>query len=106
MTISDGSVKHVEMRIGESLVMIADARPPETKANTTMLYVYLPDVDAAYARALEGGATSIREPHDEYYGDRSCAVLDRFGNQWWMATHVNDVSPEEAQKRPDEREKQ
>ena len=99
MTISDGSVKHVEMRIGESLVMIADARPPETKANTTMLYVYLPDVDAAYARALEGGATSIREPHDEYYGDRSCGVTDAFGNQWWMATHVEDVSPEEAERR-------
>ncbi len=99
MTGSDGSVKHAEMRIGDSLVMIADARLPETKANQTMLYVYVPNADTAYARALEAGATSIREPHDEYYGDRSCAVLDRFGNQWWLATHAEDVSPEEAERR-------
>jgi len=64
MTGSDDSVKHAETHIGDSLVMIADPREPETKANTTMLYVYAPDVDATYAKAMEGGATSIREPHD------------------------------------------
>ena len=99
MTGADGSVRHAEIRIGDSLVMIADAREPETKANTTMLYVYVPDVDAAYARALEARASSLREPTDELYGDRSCAVMDAFGNQWWMATHVEDVSPEEAERK-------
>ena len=57
----------------------------------TMFYLYVPDCDAVYERALRAGATSIAEPLDHAYGDRSGAVKDAFGNQWYIATHVRDV---------------
>ena len=56
------------------------------------------DADASYARAVEAGATSIQEPKDEFYGDRTCGVKDPFGNLWWFATHQEDVSSEEIAK--------
>jgi uncharacterized glyoxalase superfamily protein PhnB len=64
-----------------------------------MLHVYVPDVDAAYQRALDAGATSDREPTDQFYGDRTAGVKDKFGNSWYMATHVEDISPEELERR-------
>ncbi len=64
-----------------------------------MLHLYLPDTDASYKRALAAGATSVREPADQFYGDRSAGVRDEFGNQWYIATHVEDVSQEEMQRR-------
>jgi uncharacterized glyoxalase superfamily protein PhnB len=64
-----------------------------------MLYVYLPDVDAAYARALRAGASSIQEPRDEFYGDRTAAVQDVAGNQWYLATHIEDLSDAEMGRR-------
>jgi hypothetical protein len=60
---------------------------------------YLDDVDAAYERALGSGGESLREPQDQFYGDRSAGIKDRFGNQWWLATHVEEVSMEEMQRR-------
>jgi PhnB protein len=64
-----------------------------------MIHLYVEDVDATYRRALEAGATSVREPADQFYGDRSGGVKDRFGNQWWIATHVEDVPPDEMKRR-------
>ncbi len=57
-----------------------------------VLHLYVENVDAAYRRALAAGATSLREPADQFCGDRTCGVQDAFGNQWWMATHVNHRS--------------
>ncbi|HZR80330.1 MAG TPA: VOC family protein [Candidatus Binatia bacterium] len=93
----DGSIMHAEVRIGDSVVMIADANEqvPATQAN---VHVYVPDVDDAYGRAVGAGATSVREPADQFYGDRSAGVKHA-GTQWWIATHVEDVSDEEIARR-------
>jgi PhnB protein len=94
----DGSIMHAVLQIGDSRVMLSDANE-QFPERTAMLHLYLPDVDTVYQRALSTGATSLREPVDEFYGDRSAGVLDSFGNQWWLATHVEDVSEEELQRR-------
>lgn len=101
----DGSIMHAEMRIGDSMVMMGEAgenNPPMP----AMLHLYLEDADAAYRRALEAGATSLREPEDQFYGDRTAGVKDDFGNQWWLATHIEDVTPEEMQRRAEARGQQ
>ena len=94
----DGNITHAEMRIGDSVVMMGQASENEPPT-TTMLYLYLEDTDAAYRQSLSAGASSLREPRDEFYGDRSAGVKDAFGNQWWMATHIEEVPPEEMQRR-------
>lgn len=98
MTDDDGNLRHAEAQIGDSRVMIGQARG-EWKARPATLYLYLPDVDDTYKRALAAGATSLMEPADQFYGDRNGGVEDAFGNWWWLATHVEDVSPEEMQRR-------
>ena len=92
MARPDGSVGHAEVRIGDSMVMMGQARD-EWKARPGTLYVYVPDADAVYKRALAAGARSLREPTTQSYGDRSGGVEDPLGNQWWIATHVADVAP-------------
>jgi PhnB protein len=94
----DGTVGHAEVQIGESIIMIAEAGP-EAPAMPATIHVYVPDVDAAYGRALAAGAASIREPSDQFYGDRNAGVKDHAGNHWWIATHKEDLSPEEIQRR-------
>ena len=90
------TVRHAEMRIGDSMLMLGEA-PDEPVPG--MLYLYMPDTDTVYKRALAAGATSLREPTDMFYGDRTASVKDAFGNQWWIATHIEDVSPEEQERR-------
>lgn len=94
----DGSVMHAEVMIGDSPVMLGQARDeyPPRPATT---YLYVEDVDATYRRALEAGATSLMEPADQFYGDRNGGVEDPQGNQWWIATHVEDVPPDELERR-------
>jgi uncharacterized glyoxalase superfamily protein PhnB len=88
---------HAEVQIGDSRIMMADAGDmPPTPGN---LYLYLEDVDSVYESALKAGATSMQEPTDHFYRDRSAGVRDRFGNQWWIATHTEDVSPAELKRR-------
>lgn len=94
----DGTIMHAEVKIGDSVVMIAEASA-EFPATPCTLNVYVPDCDAAYARALRLGATSLREPASQFYGDRSGGVRDAGGNQWWIATHEEDVSAEEIERR-------
>jgi uncharacterized glyoxalase superfamily protein PhnB len=65
----------------------------------TGFYLYVPDTDAAYAAAMAAGGLSTLEPADQFYGDRNAGVQDPWGNNWWIATHIEDVSPEEVQKR-------
>ena len=97
-TRPDGTIMHAEFKIGDSVVMIAEASA-EFPAMPCMLNVYVPDCDTAYARALRLGATSLREPARQFYGDRSGGVRDAGGNQWWIATHEEDLSPEEIERR-------
>ncbi len=93
----DGTVAHAEVKIGDSIVMIGQA--PAGQAMQAMLHLYVPDTDAVYRSAMAAGATSIREPADQFYGDRSGGVRDICGNEWWMATHIEDVSQEEMERR-------
>jgi PhnB protein len=94
----DGSIGHAEVRIGDSIIMMGepmDDMPPMPGS----LYLYVNDTDAVYQRALQAGATSLMEPADQFYGDRSAGVKDAVGNQWWIATHKEDVPPDEMLKR-------
>ena len=97
----DGKIGHAEIRIGDSIVMLADATAQSAQLQA-MLHLYVDDADATYARALEAGATSVRELKDEFYGDRTGGVRDQFGNQWFLATHIEDVSEEEMARRAQE----
>ncbi len=85
----DGSIMHAEIKIGNSIIMLGDGGTGKTFL--AMLHLYMEDVDAVYRRAMEAGGKSLREPADQPYGDRSGAVEDTFGNQWWIATHIADV---------------
>jgi PhnB protein len=96
MTRPDGSVGHAEVTIGDSVVMMG--QDPD-HPRTGMLHLYVADVDAAYRKALAAGATSVREPTTQFYGDRSGGVDDGHGTQWWIATHVEDVPPDEIDRR-------
>lgn len=98
----EGSVGHAEVKIGDSKIMLADANE-QASAVTGMLHVYVDDCDGVYARALEAGATSLQEPENQFYGDRMAGVRDAFGNQWWIATHVEDVPEDELTRRAQER---
>ena len=98
MPMPDGSIGHAELRIGNSMIMIGEARD-QWKAMPTSLYLYLEDVDAVYARAVAAGATAVAEPKNQFYGDRSGGVQDMCGNNWWVATHIEDVSEEEMKRR-------
>ena len=94
----DGKIGHAEMQIGDSVLMLSDASA-EFPAMPAMIHLYVSDADAMYKQALQAGASSVREPADQFYGDRSAGIKDAFGNQWYLATHVEDVPPEEMEKR-------
>ncbi len=94
----DGTLKHAELQIGDSRLMVGQANPQFTPRPQT-LYVYVPDVDAAYQRALDAGAKSLMPVANQDYGDRSGGFEDPAGNWWWVATHVEDVSTQEIQRR-------
>lgn len=101
----DGKIMHAELRIGDSMIMIADSSE-RAKATSVTLYLYVPNVDAVYQKALKAGATSLMEPADQFYGDRSGGVTDPAGNRWFIGTHIEDVSPAELKKRAAEFMKQ
>ncbi len=86
----DGSIMRAEIKIGDSVIMLSDSTK-EWKPITSVLYLFVDDTDNKYHRALEIGATSLREPKDEQYGDRCAVVKDHFGNQWWIATHKENM---------------
>lgn len=94
----DGRVMHAEVRIGDSVIMMAEASAQYPKM-PAMIHMYVEDVDEAYARALARGATSVQPVADQFYGDRSGGVQDASGNLWWITTHVEDVSAEEIARR-------
>ena len=104
MKTPNGSVNHGEISIGDSVIMMGRATESHEPQNV-MLYIYVDDADAAYKRALEKGAESVMEPADQFYGDRNAGVKDKDGISWWMASHVEDISPEELQRRNETRDK-
>lgn len=94
----DGSIIHAEVKIGDSRVMMgnsSDEYPPMP----AMLYVYVENVDDVYQQALHAGGESLKEPEDQFYGDRTANVKDPLGNIWSISTHVEDVSDEEMARR-------
>jgi uncharacterized glyoxalase superfamily protein PhnB len=107
MDTPDGKVGHAEVRIGDSMVMLADATTSDQgKPMPAMIHLYVEDVDKVYRQAIEAGATSQREPTDMFYGDRTAGVSDEVGNSWWIATHVEDIPPEEMAKRAEQAQAQ
>ncbi|HEU5123394.1 MAG TPA: VOC family protein [Verrucomicrobiae bacterium] len=106
MTLPDGkSIGHAEITIGDSIVMLADEFPgcsqsPQALQGTSVgLVIYLSDVDGAFQRALDAGATVKQPLENKFYGDRAGTVLDPFGHQWSLMMHIEDVEPEELQRR-------
>lgn len=94
----DGSIRHAELRIGTSIVMLGQARD-QWKPKPANFYLYVEKVDDVYQQAIKAGGKSVGEPTNQFYGDRSGGVEDSQGNGWWIATHVEDVPPEEMQRR-------
>jgi len=94
----DGKIGHAEIEIGDSVIMLADESPQSDAyapahygGSPITLLIYSEDCDATYQRALSAGATSVREPADQPYGDRMSGVKDPFGHTWFIATHIKDV---------------
>lgn len=94
----DGSIMHAELKIGDSIIMLGDVSPGQPPSRAT-LYLYVEDADAVYQQALNAGATSVQKPADQFYGDHTGGVTDPGGNQWWIATHVEDVPMDELKRR-------
>jgi len=100
-----GKIGHAEIEIGDSVLMLADPWPeghfvaPASEDVSVTVHLYVPDVDAVFARAVAAGASVTRPPEDQFYGDRSGSVRDPFGHVWHIATHVEDVTPEEIHRR-------
>jgi PhnB protein len=106
MASPDGAIAHAELVIGDSVVMLSDVfpqfatrSPKELGGTTASVMMYVEDVDAVVEQAVGAGATLEREVEDQFWGDRFGAVQDPFGHIWSIATHVEDVSPEEMAKR-------
>jgi PhnB protein len=102
----NGKIGHAEIKIGDSPIMLADeapevgARSPRTIGGSPVsILLYVDDVDSTFTKAVNGGAKVQRPVADQFYGDRTGGVEDPFGHLWYIATHVEDVSPEEMKKR-------
>lgn len=105
-TMPDGTVAHAELQIGTSVIMLGDESPefgnksPKSVGGTPVsLMVYVEDVDDTVKRAIERGATQLSKVTDEFWGDRVGRITDPFGHVWQVASHVEDVSEEEMQRR-------
>lgn len=101
-----GKIMHAEIQIGDSKIMLSDEFPgmgnpsPKTLGGSAGgIHLYVADVDAGHERALAAGATSLMGPMDMFWGDRFCKVMDPFGHLWSIATHKEDLTPEEMEKR-------
>ena len=106
LMMPDGRLGHAEIRLGDSIIMLSDEFPefggkaPETLGGSPVsIYLYVEYVDGFFKRALAAGAKERKPVMDQFYGDRSGQLEDPFGHLWWVATHKEDVTPEEMQKR-------
>lgn len=102
----DGKIAHAEVRIGGAVIMLHDETPewkalsPQTIGDSgSSIMLYVPDVDAVFKRAVEAGATVMMDVADQFYGDRCGNIRDPFGHKWSIATHIEDVEPDELQRR-------
>ncbi len=102
----DGKIGHAELQLGDSLLMVADefpemgGRSPRTVGGSPVIIsLYVEDVDAVFERAVQAGATVVRAVETQFYGDRAGQFEDPFGHQWSVATHVEDVPPDEMERR-------
>lgn len=105
LVLPDGRLGHAEIRIGDSVIMMADEFPeyggksPQTLGGTAVcIHIYVADVDALFKQALEAGAREKTAVTDQFYGDRSGQIEDPSGHLWWIATHKEDIAPEELQR--------
>lgn len=107
MPMPDGKIGHADIVVNGASVYLADApddmpgsgaNPKRLGGSSVMLHQYVPDVDASVARAVAAGATLVREPEDQFYGDRAALVEDPFGHLWSFHTHIRDMSPEDMQR--------
>jgi PhnB protein len=101
----DGKIMHAEIRIGDSTIMLGDEMPehggkgPKSIGGTPVSYfVYQEDVDAAWQRAMNAGAKEVMPLEDQFWGDRTGCIEDPFGHRWWLAQHVQDLTPDEIKK--------
>jgi PhnB protein len=106
LMMPDGRLGHAEIRLGDSMIMLADEFPeyggkaPATLGGSPVsIHLYVEDVDAFFRKALAAGAKELKPVMDQFYGDRSGQLEDPFGHLWWVATHKEDISSEEMQKR-------
>ena len=105
MAAPDGTVMHAVVRIGDSMLMLGESQG-EWKPMQIGLCLYVTDVDAVFARALEAGGTVVKPVTNQFYGDRNGTLRDPWGNLWSVGTHIEDVSPEDMKKRMDAAMKQ
>jgi PhnB protein len=106
MPTPDGKIAHAELELGDSVIMLSDefpemdVRSPKAVGGTPVLiYVYVADVDSVFNEAVQSGARALRSVENQFYGDRTGEFEDPFGHRWSVATHVEDVSPEEMSQR-------
>ncbi len=106
MPTPDGKIAHAEIQIGDSIIMMADENPqwgvqsPQAlKGSPVSVFLYVPDVNATFQQAIAAGATEAMPLADMFWGDRYGKVVDPFGHRWDLATHVEDVAPEEMEER-------
>jgi PhnB protein len=102
----DGKIGHAEITIGDSTFMLSDENaemgaksPQQLGGSPISIVLYLPDCDAATKQAVAAGATVVMEPADQFYGDRASTLEDPFGFQWHIHTHIEDVEPDEMERR-------
>jgi PhnB protein len=106
MDAPGGLVAHAEIELGGSVIMLGDEAVPDSEPSpkklggtSVSLFVYVEDVDEVFRRAVEAGAQAVSEPEFHFYGDRVATIDDPFGHRWNLATHVEDVSPEDMEQR-------
>lgn len=97
--MGEGLIGHAEVEIGGAAVMLSDALPPDFPVTSSQIHLYVEDVDSVCAQAVSAGATAVAEPADQFYGDRIARVADPSGNQWTIASHVEDVDMDELTRR-------
>ncbi len=102
----DGSIMHAEIKIGDSIMMLADEMPdyggkgPKSFGGTPVsFFLYREDVDAAWKQAINAGGKEVQPLIDQFWGDRAGCLEDPFGHKWWLAQHLEDLSPEELRQR-------
>ncbi len=110
LRMPDGKIGHAEIKIGAATIMLADEFPemgllsPKSQSiarSPVAIHLYVEDVDAVYTRAIAAGATSVKAPEDEFFGERNAHLTDPSGHLWFLSSRIEEVSPEEMQRRLD-----